>query len=749
VGTRPRQRCAPRALATRLAACGVGRGDRIAFCLNRGVGPLAAIAAASHLGAAFIPLDPEYPAAYRAIVVADCGAKVLVSDASMQGETASVPVRAWSREAPDVTILPRTLCSPSDVAYILFTSGSIGRPKGVMVSCGSLHAYADAMLRRLSMPGPQVFAIVTSFAADLGYTSVIGAVASGGTLNVVDAPTARDPAAFIAWMAQSPADVLKIVPSHLAALMTHPDAAALLPRRALICGGDVLTFVLVQRLAAQRPDLRVFNHYDPTETTIGCAMVEVTPSLAAAPAAMADGRMPVGHALDGAVLDIVDGDGTVLPAGETGEIRVSGAGVAFGYLALAADIASGFICQADGASAYLTGDLGTMDADGLLRFLGRKDDMLKIRGHRVDPNGVATVLRACPGVSDAAVLAQRDHDGAARLLGAVVAHDQPAESLAALLADRLPEAQRPSRLIIVETLPLTANGKVDRKALMNLFAASRSREPAAPIHAEGVLSTVLVLWRELFSSAGAQAHGVGPDDDFFALGGDSIMAIQLAGKARAAGWLLSPAQIFTSPTPRALAGIIQPVSFRAVEDRGSVAEAVPLTPIQSWFMAIDMPDRRHWALTAVFELPRGATAKAVGTALSAAVRRHDALRVRLCDCVPPLQQVEATAVLPTLLNEQVDAGEDVSSAEDRMADRLVAVLDPIGAHQCAAHCRDRRCAAPGRGRASPRVRYGLLDDPGGRSRRCAVRPAASCGDTCNSMVLVVPSSSGVGRGLRA
>jgi non-ribosomal peptide synthase protein (TIGR01720 family) len=481
-------------------------------------------------------------------------------------------------------------------------------------------------------------------------------------------------------MAQAPADVLKIVPSHLAALMTHPDAAALLPRRALICGGDVLTVALVQRLAALRPDLRIFNHYGPTETTIGCTMVEVTSALTNA---LTDGRVPIGHPLDGAVVEIVDADGTVLPAGEVGEIRVSGAGVALGYLAPAADAASGFIRRADGARAYLTGDLGSLDADGLVRFLGRNDDMAKIRGHRVDPNGVAAVLRACPGVLDAAVIVKRDDDGAARLLGAVVASGQTVENLVTLLIDRLPEAHRPSRLVIVEALPLTANGKVDRNALMELFAAPRPFAAVAPPRAEGVLATVLLLWREVFSGLGEPAQGIGPDDDFFALGGDSIMAIQLAGKARAAGWLISPTQIFTAPTPRSLAGIIQPVTARAVEDRGPVAEAVPLTPIQHWFMDIDMPDRGHWALTAVFDLPIGVTAGAISTALAAAVHRHDALRIRLWDGDPPLQQV-ATAVSPPLLQQQIAAVEEFSAAEDFMADRLVAKLDPAAGRAFAA-----------------------------------------------------------------
>lgn len=671
-------------LAARLAALGIGPGDRVALCLERGAGPLVAMAAASHLGAAFVPLDPEHPAAHRAAIIADSGAKALVVEGAGQRD-AAVPTLEWRSAAAALVPPPRLARGPDDLAYILFTSGSTGRPKGVMVTCGGLHAYAGAMLRRLALPGPQVFSIATSFAADLGYTSVIGALASGGALNVVDAATARDPAAFLAWNAQHPADVLKIVPSHLAALLTHPDAAGLVPKRALICGGDVLTLALVDRLRALRPDLRIFNHYGPTETTIGCTMVEVTAALAATPPVLADGRIPIGYALDGDVVEIVDADGAVLPPGETGEIRVRGTGVALGYVGPAGAGRSGFIRLANGARAYLTGDLGSQDADGLVRFLGRGDDMVKIRGHRVDPNGIAAVLRTGPGVADAAVLVEQSGSGA-RLLAAAVAPGTSAASLNAWLAERLPEAQRPARLVCVDALPLTANGKVDRMALMALLAAPGTDAPApsAPSpsgSADGRLPAVLGLWREVFSTLGPRAASLGPDEDFFALGGDSILAMQLAGKARAAGWIVSPAQIFAAPTPGALAGVIQPVSTRPMADRGPVAEAVPLTPIQRWFTDIPMPNRRHWALTAVFDLPAGVTEAAVAAALAAAIARHDALRVRV---VPPLQHVSADATLPPLPHTAVAEGDDFSAAAGQMADRLIADLDPAEGRQLAA-----------------------------------------------------------------
>ncbi|WP_245430834.1 non-ribosomal peptide synthetase/type I polyketide synthase [Rhodoplanes roseus] len=680
-------------LAARLAALGVGRGDRVAFCLARGAGPVVAMAATSRLGAAFVPLDPDYPAGYRLAVLADSGAKVLIVDETAGDEPMPVPAVAWSRtsvrDAAVLTPPPRDEAAASDLAYILFTSGSTGRPKGVMVSCAAIDGYAGAMLDRLALPAPAVFAIVTSFAADLGYTSVLGALASGGTLAVVDAPTASDPAALAAFVRRHPIDVMKIVPSHLAALLATPEAADLLPRRALICGGDVLGFDLVDRLRALKPGLRIFNHYGPTETTIGCTMVEVTDALPRP----ADGRVPIGRALDGALIDIVDAAGDPVAPGETGEIRVQGTGVALGYVGN--DIAgrSGFRTGPD-RRAYLTGDLGRMTDDGLVHFLGRKDDMVKIRGHRVDPNGVATAIRACPGVGDAAVLVDRNDDGSARLVAAAVAPGHTTDSLGALIAERLPPAQRPAVLAIVAALPLTANGKVDRAALLGLLAPAQRRSAASPTGAAapstrtdaglGPLATLLALWQELFGAPGGSAEVIGPDDDFFALGGDSIMAIRLAGKARAAGWLVSPAQIFTCPTPSALAAVVQPVPGAAAADRAPLADPVPLTPIQRWFMAIGMPHRGRWALTAVFELPDGAHEDAVRGALSGAVRRHDALRTRLLAEEPPRQQAAPGDAEPVFEVVVLDEAADLHAEENAMADRLVARLDPEAGVACGA-----------------------------------------------------------------
>ncbi|MQT12557.1 type I polyketide synthase [Segnochrobactrum spirostomi] len=658
-------------LAARLAAMGVQAGDRVALCLERGAGPVVGMIAASHLGAAFVPLDPDHPATHRAGIVADSGAKALVIDETVSGPHPDVPVIVWSRGGQAAEPPPRAAVQKDDLAYILFTSGSTGRPKGVMVPCGAVETYARAMLDRLAVPAPAAFGIVTSFAADLGYTSVVGALVSGGTLHAIDAATARDPDALIAWTRRTPIDVLKIVPSHLSALLTAPDATALLPRRALVSGGDVLTFDLVDRLHALSPTLRVFNHYGPTETTIGCTMVEVTDTVPRGEA----GRVPVGYPLGDAVVEIVDEAGAVLPPGETAEIRVRGSGVALGYVGRDPREPSGFRTLASGERCYLTGDLGSRDAGGLVTFLGRNDDMVKIRGYRVDPNGVAVAIRGCPGVADAAVVVDRTAPGGARLVAAVVGTNLDTASLGARLVDLLPEAHRPAVLGLVDALPLNANGKVDRQAILARLAPPETpREPSATPDAEVMgepLATVLRLWREVLGR-----DAIGPNEDFFALGGDSIMAIQLAGKARAAGWLISPTQIFAHATAARLALVAKPVEAAAKADRGPVAGPVPPTPIQRWFHGIAMPDRRHWALTAIFELPDAVSEGTLAEALATAIARHDSLRTAIAGPAgAEYQDVVATA--PSLMLERV-ASEGIAhlaSAENELANRLIGHLD--------------------------------------------------------------------------
>ncbi|TAM76423.1 MAG: amino acid adenylation domain-containing protein [Candidimonas sp.] len=664
------------ALARRLAHAGVQAGDRVAFRLPRGLGPVVAILASARLGAAFVPLDQEHPDSHHAYVLEDSGAKVLILEAGSSASPAQTNVVEWSRgDDADAGAVPPVAVAAGDIAYVLYTSGSTGRPKGVRVSYGAVAAYTTALLERLAISGPISFAIVSSFAADLGYTSVAGALWTGGALHAIDAQTARDPAALQKWMTETPVDALKIVPAHIGALLDAPDAAAMLPRRALILGGDILTWRLVDRIRALGGACRIFNHYGPTETTVGACMTEVLASLRDSHAI----AVPVGHALSGYRVDILNSLGQAVPDGEEGEIVITGAAVAAGYTRPETPGSERFGCTADGQRFYRTGDMGCRRVGGAVAFLGRRDDMIKIRGHRIEPGGLAELLRSCPNVRDAVVLVQRQ-EGREPTLLAAVAGDAAADAITSWLAQRVPAAMIPGRIVVWAALPLTTNGKIDRQALLAAAAAQPLVSSASIIPAQqgvdgraddGRLKIMRDLWCDLLQRA-----DVGPDDDFFALGGDSIMAIQIVGRARAAGLGLTPTQVFEAPTPRGLARLAAAVGT-AVAGVVALTDPVPLTPIQRWFLETPMPNRNRWCLSAVFAAAFVITADHLRETVETIIARHDALRISLDAGVDSPRQRVGAPVSPAIFVANHDGleGDALCQAEDQLADQLMDTLD--------------------------------------------------------------------------
>ncbi|NYT82354.1 amino acid adenylation domain-containing protein [Alcaligenaceae bacterium] len=659
------------ALAQALAGSGIVAGDRVAFRLPRGLGPAVAMLAAMRLGAAFVPLDEDHPDAHHAYVLEDSGAKVLVIEEGARAAFDGVAVLAWRRGQKAVGRMPPPArVSARDLAYVLYTSGSTGRPKGVMVPHGAIATYVPALLQRLGMPGPMSFAMVSSFAADLGYTSVFGALWSGGALHAIDAETARDPEALASWSVQTPYDVLKIVPAHLAALLDAPNAKELLPRRGLIMGGDVLAWRLVDRLRSLGATCRIFNHYGPTEATIGACMTEALPELRRD----GDHAVPIGRALDGYDVAILDGDERPMPDGSEGEIVISGPAVAAGYTRPEPAGSERFRRSENGMRSYRSGDLGRRRPDGCIDFIGRGDDMVKIRGHRIEPAGLAEALRAHAGVRDAVVLVDR-RDGREPVLLAAVASDVDGHALRAWLSERVPAAMVPQRIQSLPALPLTANGKIDRQALLasSPMAAAQTGSDAdgdASAADGSVLDQICELWREIL-----EAPSLGPDDDFFALGGDSIMAIQIVGRARRLGWALTPAQVFQAPTPRRLAQLAMPVGGMA--GREPVQEAVPLTPIQQWFNETPMPDRNRWCLAAVFRYAGRVGEPGLLDVARALQSTHDALRMRWMPTADGVAQQVAAAGDPCVRVAQAEGlgGPDLAIREDALADELMDSLD--------------------------------------------------------------------------
>ncbi|WIM94399.1 amino acid adenylation domain-containing protein [Actinoplanes oblitus] len=543
------------ALAARLAERGAGPGGVVPILLPRGTAAVAAMLGAWRAGAAFTVIDQTTPAGRIAAILADTAATVAISNADLAGGLAgAVPAVLVDDPAgtgpagtdPATTAGP----APDDPAYVVFTSGSTGTPKGVVVSHGALAAYVRGLGG--THPGTRggSFAIVSTLAADLGYTAVFSALASGGRLSVVPMEVATDAVRMADWFAAHPIDCLKIVPSHLAALLAgadHPERV--LPRRLLVLGGEACPADLVERVAALAPDLEVVNHYGPTETTIGVCTFRT----GRAPVDPRAKSVPIGTPLPGTRAEVLDPAGRPLPAWIAGELHVAGPQVARGYLNQPALTAERFVTVAGSAQRwYRTGDTVRRLPGGALEYLGRVDDQVKINGYRVEPQEVEAVLRRHRGVRECVVAVVGEPD---RALTAYVVGDGSSLSVDALrehARDLLPEYMLPRAVVLVDELPRTANGKIDKAAL----AAIGAERAAGAVHVpprDSLEMRVLEIWQALLKKS-----RLGVTDDFFESGGHSLLSLQLLGEiSRQLGHRLPISVLFDSGTVEGMARAIR------------------------------------------------------------------------------------------------------------------------------------------------------------------------------------------------
>ncbi|MFE6520892.1 amino acid adenylation domain-containing protein [Streptomyces sp. NPDC057794] len=550
------------AVATVLRARGVRAGDRIPLLAPASADTLAAMLGIWLAGAAFAPVDPAWPTERIETVVGQLGsAPVLVPRAAAQ-VALSVP----SLPVPDADTLPadRTtdLVTAEGAAYVIFTSGTSGLPKGVVVGHRQLAHYAEAALDRFRLPDGAGFAAVSTLAADLSYTAVFPTLASGGCVHLFDTDVVTSPRVLAERLRAHPVAAMKLVPSHLSALLAEADdPRELLPREVLVLGGEPLPRALLNRLREVAPNLRVFNHYGPTETTIGASCLPLE--------AAVDERcssVPVGTGLGRNTLTVVDADGRPVPPWCPGEVLISGPGVALGYLSELDEGRTGF-GRPDEEGGYRSGDLGRLVPGFGVEIIGRLDDQVKLRGYRLQLGEVEALLHRQTGVRAAAVVARTDENGLVSHLDAYVvgAAEEGAPSVADLrkaLGDELPAALVPTGWQILERLPLTRNGKLDRKALAPVEAQhTRAGRPR-----NAVEQRLLVLWSEVLG-----LDGISPEDDFFELGGHSLRAIKLISRANAAfGCRLPMSSIFKARTVATMAELV----------RGSDAQDSNLVPLR-------------------------------------------------------------------------------------------------------------------------------------------------------------------------
>ncbi|MEV7199200.1 non-ribosomal peptide synthetase [Streptomyces griseoluteus] len=549
------------ALARSLAEAGVRAGDRVGVCLHRGTDLIVALLAVLKAGAAYVPLNPDYPRERLAFVAEDTGLTTAVTDCDpelLPSHLTLIPADATPERAD--TPLPDP--DPERVAYVIHTSGSTGTPKGVLVR----HRNVAALLAATAGPEgfgfgeDDVWSLFHSFAFDFSVWEIWGCLLTGGRLVVVPHWVARDPEGFHALLAAERVTVLNQTPSAFAQLLAA-DAASPDPLsvRLLIFGGEPLDPRMLLPWMDRYPEreCRVVNMYGITETTVHCTWRDLTRTDALA------GTRSVGAALPGWRLYVLDEEGRPVAPGVPGEIHVAGSGVSAGYLNRPELTAGRFV---PGSSAglpeevlYRSGDRGRLLPDGQLEHLGRLDDQVKIRGHRIELGEISGALLAHPAVTGAAAVVRDAHDAATARIDAYLVRADPAPDPAELrqwLAARLPSHMLPATLTPVPSLPLTVNGKLDTALLPEPARghdAAPQQDGAAPREPAAAADRLARVWQELLGVP------VGVDDNFFELGGNSLLAVRLNTLQRTTGFPGSQLKhIFRNPTPRRLAAIIGP-----------------------------------------------------------------------------------------------------------------------------------------------------------------------------------------------
>jgi len=655
-------------LAHTLIRGGLPHGALVGLCLERGAEMIVALLAIFKAGGAYVPLLADQPKPRLAQQLVGVAAlvteeKFLDRLPEVAGKVICLDRDAW-HEQPATD--PGLNSHPADLAYVIYTSGSTGTPKGVAVRHSNLVNYAwfiKGLLKLASEPHGLHFATVSTLAADLGNTCIYPSLISGGCLHVISHNVATDSGRLRDYAAKHPYDVLKIVPSHLSALLDADGGEHVLPRKYLLLGGEAFTRQLLNKILALHPTCEILNHYGPTETTVG----SLTLALKTYHPEKLAPTLPIGGPIANTSVYVLDARRQPVPPGVAGELYIAGAGVTAGYLNQPELTDERFLSDpfagAAGRRMYRTGDVVRYLPEGKVEFLGRADDQVKIRGYRVELGEVETMLAQHEGVKQAVVVAGLDERGEKRLIAYVTAHREQAlklDELRTWLKEQLPDHMVPAAMMVLPRLPLTANGKVDRRNLPEPpVELAHGKEYAAPQSPTEAL--IAGLWGEVL-----RRDAVGLDDNFFDLGGHSLLATQVVSRMRRSLEIdVQLRSMFDAPTVRQMAAIVD----RARREGDSVLppplvrvprdQPLPLSFVQQRLWVIDrlQPGNPVYNIPRILRMKGSLNRDALQKALYEIVRRHESQRTVfparggepgqvITDTLPPPVSLEDLSGLP-------------------------------------------------------------------------------------------------------
>ncbi|HEX9939684.1 MAG TPA: amino acid adenylation domain-containing protein, partial [Longimicrobium sp.] len=618
-------------LAHHLRRRGVGPEVRVGVLVERSPDLVAAVLAVLKAGGAYVPLDPTYPAERLRYVLDDSGARVLVTGGGAEAVPAGEAVDGLAvvdlgADADAIAREPETPPAsgvrPGNLAYVIHTSGSTGRPKGTGVPHGSLVSSTRARTVWYGAD-PEHFLLLSSIAFDSSVAGVFWTLCGGGALHLMRGQAHTEPAEVVRQMGERGITDLLCVPSYYAALLRFVEEPLPSLARAIVAG-EAATWELAAQHGALLPHAELVNEYGPTEATVWSTAYRCSPDEAAAGAAV----IPIGGPIPNARAYVVDGPGRPVPVGVVGELWVGGAGVTRGYLGRPGLTAERFVPDPfsgdAGARLYRTGDRVRWRADGVIEYLGRFDDQVKVRGFRIELGEVEAVLRRHEGVADCVVMVRTD--GGEQRLVAYVVGDVETDALRAHLRRSVPEYMVPSAFVSLDALPLTPNGKVDRKALPAPEYAGADRYVAPRTPVEEVLAGV---WAEVL-----RLERVGVQESFFELGGHSLLATRVVSQVRALFGVELPLRaLFEGPTVAELAGRVEEIRRAGLPVPPPVVPAgrtgpLPLSFAQErlWFQERLDSGSATYNIPVAWRLAGALDVAALERALGEIVRRHETLR---------------------------------------------------------------------------------------------------------------------------
>ncbi|UNB65885.1 non-ribosomal peptide synthetase [Pseudomonas syringae pv. helianthi] len=620
-------------LAWMLRERGVGPQVRVGLALPRSLDMVVGLLAILKAGGAYVPLDPEYPLERLHYMIEDSGVGLLLSDRALFAALGELPatVARWCLEddQPLLASCPTHelpfISLPQHQAYLIYTSGSTGKPKGVVVSHGEIAMHCQAVIRRFDMQPDDCELHFYSINFDAATERLLVPLLSGARV-VLRAQGQWDAEEICTLIRQQQVNVLGFTPSYGSQLAQWlATQGQTLPIRMCITGGEALTGEHLQRIRAVfQPEL-FFNAYGPTETV-------VMPLASLAPHHLQEGEasVPIGRVVGARVAYILDADLALVPQGASGELYIGGAGLAQGYHQRPGMTAERFVADPfadNGGRLYRTGDLVRQRADGLVEYLGRIDHQVKIRGFRIELGEIETRLLEHQAIREAIVLALDTPSGkqlTGYLVSDVAGQDDAQqarlrESLKLHLKAQLPDYMVPTHLILLDSMPLTANGKLDRRALPAPDPELNRQHYVAP--ASELEQQLAAIWCAVLN-----VEKVGLNDNFFELGGDSILSIQVVSRARQVGIHFSPRDLFQHQTVQTLAAVATASELIQAE-QGLLQGLSGLTPIQHWFFDTPIPERQHWNQSLVLEPLSTLDPRLLEQALRAVLEQHDALRL--------------------------------------------------------------------------------------------------------------------------